>query len=141
MRVPAKVNLALNVGATDNEGYHALGTLFQAVSLFDDLVARPAEAGVFQAERGRSGLPLRCTCSLYPFLPSHSSRSALRQAESAHRSPMVFGLKSSPNGRFSLQMHHSVRVRKGEKDRAGFWSGWQRQHQVARRNLSCPASI
>ena len=60
MRVPAKVNLALNVGATDNEGYHALGTLFQAVSLFDDLVARPAEAGVFRVSfrgEGASGLP------------------------------------------------------------------------------------
>lgn len=60
MRVPAKVNLVLNVGATDNEGYHALGTLFQAVSLFDDLVARPAEAGVFRVSfrgEGASGLP------------------------------------------------------------------------------------
>ena len=60
MRVPAKVNLALNVGATDNEGYHVLGTLFQAVSLFDDLVARPAEAGVFRVSfrgEGASGLP------------------------------------------------------------------------------------
>jgi len=60
VRVPAKVNLVLNVGATDNEGYHALGTLFQAVSLFDDLVARPAEAGVFRVSfrgEGASGLP------------------------------------------------------------------------------------
>ena len=48
MRVPAKVNLALNVGATGDDGYHALGTLFQAVSLFDDVVARPAQAGVFR---------------------------------------------------------------------------------------------
>ena len=61
MRVPAKVNLALNVGATDNEGYHVLGTLFQAVSLFDDLVARPAKAGVFRVSfrgEGASGLPV-----------------------------------------------------------------------------------
>ena len=61
MRVPAKVNLVLNVGASDNEGYHALGTLFQAVSLFDDLVARPAEAGVFRVGfrgEGASGLPV-----------------------------------------------------------------------------------
>ena len=61
MRVPAKVNLTLNVGATDNGGYHALGTLFQAVSLFDDLVARPAEAGVFRVSfrgEGSSGLPV-----------------------------------------------------------------------------------
>ena len=61
VRVPAKVNLTLNVGATDNKGYHALGTLFQAVSLFDDLVVRPAEAGVFRVNfrgEGASGLPV-----------------------------------------------------------------------------------
>ena len=59
MRVPAKVNLTLNVGATDNGGYHALGTLFQAVSLFDDLVARPAWS--VPGEFPRRGL-LRSAC-------------------------------------------------------------------------------
>ena len=32
VRVPAKVNLALRVGAADPQGYHELGTVFQAVS-------------------------------------------------------------------------------------------------------------
>ena len=45
VRVPAKVNLALNVGATGQDGYHALGTVFQAVSLFDELTARPLSTG------------------------------------------------------------------------------------------------
>lgn len=48
MRVPAKINLALHVGATDADGYHELGTLFQAVNLFDHVTARPAPAGEFR---------------------------------------------------------------------------------------------
>ena len=37
--MPAKVNLALRVGGTDEQGYHALGTVFQAVSLGDEVTA------------------------------------------------------------------------------------------------------
>lgn len=47
VRVPAKVNLALCVGATDAEGYHELGTVFQALSLYDEVVAEPAPPGTF----------------------------------------------------------------------------------------------
>jgi 4-diphosphocytidyl-2-C-methyl-D-erythritol kinase len=39
VRVPAKINLALCVGATRQDGYHELATLFQAVSLFDEVTA------------------------------------------------------------------------------------------------------
>lgn len=46
--MPAKVNLALRVGATDEQGYHRLGTVFQAVSLGDEVVAEAAPAGVFK---------------------------------------------------------------------------------------------
>lgn len=47
VRVPAKVNLALCVGGTDQEGYHELGTVFQALSLYDEVTAEPAPPGVF----------------------------------------------------------------------------------------------
>ncbi|PIE99318.1 MAG: 4-(cytidine 5'-diphospho)-2-C-methyl-D-erythritol kinase, partial [Propionibacterium sp.] len=50
VRVPAKVNLALRVGPPDDEGYHALGTIFQAVSLFDDVTVEATEAGVFELQ-------------------------------------------------------------------------------------------
>ena len=42
VRVPAKVNLALKVGPLGVDGYHPLGTVFHAVSLYDDLEALPA---------------------------------------------------------------------------------------------------
>lgn len=46
--MPAKVNLCLAVGATDADGYHQLATVFQALSLFDDLEATRAEPGQFR---------------------------------------------------------------------------------------------
>ncbi len=42
VRVPAKVNLGLAVGPVGADGFHELATVFQAVSLHDDLVASPA---------------------------------------------------------------------------------------------------
>lgn len=48
VRVPAKVNLALRVGGTDEQGYHELGTVFQAVSLGDEVLAEEAKPGQFR---------------------------------------------------------------------------------------------
>ena len=42
VRVPAKVNLHLSVGAVRPDGFHELTTVFQAVALFDDVTARAA---------------------------------------------------------------------------------------------------
>jgi 4-diphosphocytidyl-2-C-methyl-D-erythritol kinase len=43
VRVPAKVNLALAVGGPRADGYHELATVFHALSLYDDVTARPAD--------------------------------------------------------------------------------------------------
>ena len=45
VRAPGKVNLALRVGAVREDGYHPLATVFQALSIFDELGAHPAAAG------------------------------------------------------------------------------------------------
>ena len=42
VRAPGKINLALRVGAPDEDGYHPLATVFQAVSLHEDVVATPS---------------------------------------------------------------------------------------------------
>ncbi len=47
VRAPAKINLALCVGELGHDGYHPLTTVFQAVSLYDEVVAEWAEAGEF----------------------------------------------------------------------------------------------
>ena len=36
-RVPAKVNLQLAVGPLGDDGFHEVTTVFQAISLFDDV--------------------------------------------------------------------------------------------------------
>lgn len=43
VRAPGKVNLSLAVGRRQGDGYHPLATVFQAVSLVEDLVATPAD--------------------------------------------------------------------------------------------------
>jgi 4-diphosphocytidyl-2-C-methyl-D-erythritol kinase len=46
VRAPAKVNLRLEVGAPQPDGYHPLATVFHAVSLFDEVTAAaPAGPG------------------------------------------------------------------------------------------------
>jgi 4-diphosphocytidyl-2-C-methyl-D-erythritol kinase len=42
VRVPAKVNLELRVGAPRADGYHELATVFHAVGLYDEVQALPA---------------------------------------------------------------------------------------------------
>lgn len=42
VRVPGKVNLHLSVGPRRRDGYHDVTTVFQAVSLYDDVTATPA---------------------------------------------------------------------------------------------------
>lgn len=43
VRVPAKINIGLAVGRRRADGYHPLVNVFQAVSVHDDVVARPAD--------------------------------------------------------------------------------------------------
>jgi len=45
VRVAGKINLALRSGPLRADGYHSLATVFQAVSLFDEVEARWAEPG------------------------------------------------------------------------------------------------
>lgn len=47
VRASGKINLALRSGPRRPDGYHQLATVFQAVSVFDDLDARWADPGEF----------------------------------------------------------------------------------------------
>ena len=51
VRVPAKINLSLSVGPLRADGYHELVTVFHAVSLYDEIVAR-AWSGIWPSTRG-----------------------------------------------------------------------------------------
>jgi len=43
VRAPGKINVALRVGSARADGYHPLATVFQAVNLYEDVVAESAE--------------------------------------------------------------------------------------------------
>jgi 4-diphosphocytidyl-2-C-methyl-D-erythritol kinase len=52
VRAAAKINLQLAVGAVRSDGYHDLVTVFQAVGLYDDITATPAQSGVSVSVEG-----------------------------------------------------------------------------------------
>jgi 4-diphosphocytidyl-2-C-methyl-D-erythritol kinase len=59
--VPAKINLALKVGAPRPDGYHPLATVYQAVSLYDEVEAtwaNPDEFEVLVSGEGADQVPL-----------------------------------------------------------------------------------
>jgi len=45
VRVPGKVNLQLSVGPKESDGFHGVVTVFQAISLFDDVTISRTEIG------------------------------------------------------------------------------------------------
>lgn len=65
------MNLALTVGGTDADGYHELVTIFQAISLYDDIQVDPAPAGEFRLSFRGEGAA---------FLPTDETNLAIRAA-------------------------------------------------------------
>ncbi len=58
VRVPGKINLQLSVGPLQKDGYHELATVFQSVSLFDELTLTPIESGAIEIDCGdKAGVP------------------------------------------------------------------------------------
>ena len=59
VRAPAKVNLHLAVGDVRDDGFHELVTVFQALSLTDDVVVAPADTlTVTVRGEGAASVPL-----------------------------------------------------------------------------------
>jgi 4-diphosphocytidyl-2-C-methyl-D-erythritol kinase len=50
IKCPAKLNLFLSVGPIDQRGYHPLRTIFQAISLYDELSIEKADELSFECE-------------------------------------------------------------------------------------------
>lgn len=72
-RVPAKVNLQLSVGPFGSDGYHEVITVFQAISLFDDVSVATAPVG--------NGLTIDISGQTSSGVPADSSNLAIRAAE------------------------------------------------------------
>ncbi|GEN79736.1 4-(cytidine 5'-diphospho)-2-C-methyl-D-erythritol kinase [Actinotalea fermentans] len=56
VRAPGKVNLSLAVGRRQEDGFHPLATVFQAVSLVEELVATPADDVTVEVTGPQAGL-------------------------------------------------------------------------------------
>ena len=73
VRVPGKVNLQLSVGPLDIDGYHEVTTVFQAISIYDDVTVRFAEPG--------TGLTLDIGGSTAAGVPDDSTNLAYQAAQ------------------------------------------------------------
>jgi 4-diphosphocytidyl-2-C-methyl-D-erythritol kinase len=58
VRVPGKINLQLSVGPLARDGYHELATVFQSVSLFDEITVSQIESGIEITSDSKSNIPL-----------------------------------------------------------------------------------
>lgn len=56
-RAPAKINLQLSVGPLRGDGFHEVATAYHAISLFDEVIATPAE-DLSLSISGRAGIAL-----------------------------------------------------------------------------------
>lgn len=90
VRVPAKVNLHLSVGDAREDGYHELATVFQALSLTDDVTVHPTgEPGIEVRGDGADDVPTG---------PSNLAWKAVRAlAEYSGRDPEEPGVRVSIN--------------------------------------------
>ena len=71
-RVPGKVNLQLSVGPLGADGFHEVTTVFQAISLFDDVTVTEGKAG--------SGTTISVTGQTANGVPADASNLAIRAA-------------------------------------------------------------
>ena len=72
-RVPAKVNLQLSVGPLGSDGFHEVTTVFQAISLFDDVTVATAPDG--------DGINISISGQTSSGVPVDSSNLAVKAAE------------------------------------------------------------
>lgn len=72
-RVPAKVNLQLSVGPLGDDGFHEVTTVFQAISLFDDVTVATAQKG--------EGIKISITGQTSGGVPADNSNLAVKAAQ------------------------------------------------------------
>lgn len=73
VRVPAKVNLQLSVGPRESDGYHNLVSVFQAVSIFDEVTLTKSHVG--------SGVTISITGEQTHGVPEDDSNLAVKAAK------------------------------------------------------------
>ena len=95
VRVPAKVNLHLSVGAQRSDGFHELVTVFHAVDLVDEIVAGPADTLAITVHGEGSGT-----------VPTDATNLAWRAAE-------LLAQAAGIQARARLELHKAIPVAGG----------------------------
>lgn len=98
VRASGKINLALRSGPRRSDGYHELATVFQAVSVYDDLAARWAEPGQFE---------LRVSGEQVDLVPTDDSNLALKAAR------LLARMSGNPGLGCSLDLRKTIPVTGG----------------------------
>ena len=75
VRVPAKVNLQLSVGPREVDGFHNLVSVFQAISIFDDVTVTKSQPG--------SGITISITGDHTHGVPADQTKSPIRRLAQA----------------------------------------------------------
>ena len=73
VRVPAKVNLQLSVGPREADGFHNLVSVFQAISIFDDVTVKRGHSG--------SGISISVSGEQTHGVPADASNLAVKAAQ------------------------------------------------------------
>jgi 4-diphosphocytidyl-2-C-methyl-D-erythritol kinase len=114
LRAHAKVNLALEVLGTRSDGYHELRTLFQTISLHDDVVLRPRASGI------------TVTCD-HPQVPLDGTNLAVRAARELQR---FAGVKRGVEIRITKRIPVAGGLGGGSSDAAAVLMGLDRLWKV-----------
>jgi len=100
VRVPAKVNLQLAVGPVRPDGFHGVVTVYQAVSLYDEVTVRPAERtriqvtgeNADQVPTGPTNLASKAVTALARATGQRARGSSAVQIDIRKRIPVAAGL-------------------------------------------------
>jgi len=98
VRVPAKINLQLSVGPREVDGYHNLVSVFQAISIFDDITVSKSQPG--------SGVTISITGEHTHGVPEDDSNLAVKAAQ-------LIGEKFEFNADVHIEIKKSIPVAGG----------------------------
>lgn len=94
VRAPGKINLELAIGPPDDRGYHPLATVYQAVSRYEEVTARPGEPG--------SGITISVTGRDAELVPTGSENIAHRAALMLARHAGIVADDAEPDVRLEI---------------------------------------
>ena len=107
VRVPAKVNLQLTVGPREADGFHNLVSVFQAISIFDDVTVTKIKPG--------DGITITVTGDQVHGVPEDHTNLAVKAAK-------LVGSKFDFDVDVHIDVKKSILVAGG----CGKWNGYQK---------------